>query len=46
MNAETFTEAGDPKETVCDAVLKYGIDFLVMANNPTSPIKRYVNLTW
>ncbi|KAI4357803.1 hypothetical protein L6164_001727 [Bauhinia variegata] len=40
VNVEVFTEAGDPKEVICDQVCKHGINLLVMANYPSNPFKR------
>ncbi|KAI4357805.1 hypothetical protein L6164_001729 [Bauhinia variegata] len=40
VKVEAFTEAGDPKEIVRDAVHKQGTDLLVMANYPSNPFKR------
>ncbi|KAI4357804.1 hypothetical protein L6164_001728 [Bauhinia variegata] len=39
VNVEAFTEAGDPKEVICDQVYKHGTDLLVMANYPSSPFR-------
>ncbi|KAI4357801.1 hypothetical protein L6164_001726 [Bauhinia variegata] len=36
---EACTEAGDPKEVICDQVHKHAIDLLVMANYPSNPLK-------
>ncbi|KAI4357806.1 hypothetical protein L6164_001730 [Bauhinia variegata] len=41
VKVEAFTEAGDPKEIICDAVHKHGTDLLVMANYPSNPFKRF-----
>ncbi|KAL4610017.1 hypothetical protein ACB092_08G022100 [Castanea dentata] len=40
INVETFTEAGDPKETISDAVQKYKIKLLVMGSHANRTIKR------
>lgn len=39
---ETFTEAGDPKETISDAVQKYKIKLLVMGSHANRTVKRLV----
>ncbi|KAI4373282.1 hypothetical protein MLD38_011421 [Melastoma candidum] len=40
VNAETFTEEGDPKEAICGAVKKFGINLLVMGEHDQGKVKR------
>ncbi|KAA8532698.1 hypothetical protein F0562_032731 [Nyssa sinensis] len=40
INAETITEVGDPKQTICNAVEKYKIDLLVLGDRGLGKIKR------
>ncbi|KAI4313915.1 hypothetical protein L6164_026857 [Bauhinia variegata] len=45
VEVEAFTEVGNPKEIICEAISKHGTDLLVMANYPSSPIKRFFEET-
>ncbi|KAK1268159.1 Universal stress protein A-like protein [Acorus gramineus] len=38
--AETITEAGDPKEAICEAVDKLKVNLLIMGNHGRGPIRR------
>ncbi|GMY18379.1 universal stress protein a-like protein [Fagus crenata] len=40
VKVDTFTEAGDPKETVCNAVQKYEINLLVMGGQANRTFMR------
>lgn len=40
--AETVTEVGDPKETICGAVEKLNIQLLVLGSHSRGAIKRLV----
>ncbi|KAJ1398303.1 UspA [Sesbania bispinosa] len=37
---KAITEAGEPKEVICNAVYKHGIDLLVMPDDHSCPLKR------
>ncbi|KAI4369005.1 hypothetical protein MLD38_017500 [Melastoma candidum] len=40
VNAETFTDEGDPKEAICSAVERFNINLLVMGEHDQGKIKR------
>ncbi|EXB77507.1 Universal stress protein A-like protein [Morus notabilis] len=40
VNVKTFTEIGDPKEVICNAVQEHNIDLLVIGNNSYGILKR------
>ncbi|CAA3010054.1 universal stress A [Olea europaea subsp. europaea] len=40
ISAETITEAGDPKETICEAVEKLKIELLVMGSHSRGALQR------
>ncbi|OWM67994.1 universal stress protein A-like protein isoform X2 [Punica granatum] len=42
VNAETMTETGDPKATICSAVQKYKIDLLIIGCEDYGPLKRFL----
>jgi nucleotide-binding universal stress UspA family protein len=44
VKVDTFTEAGDPKETICNAVQKYEINLLVMGGQANRTFMRLVRL--
>ncbi|CAN1826430.1 Universal stress protein A-like protein [Linum perenne] len=40
VEVETETEIGDPKQAICDAVDKHGIQLLVLGSHSRGPIQR------
>ncbi|KAK6931516.1 UspA [Dillenia turbinata] len=40
IQAETYTEIGDPKQAILDAVNKYNVSLLILGNHGISKLKR------
>ena len=40
MKVETYTEVGDPKEVICNAVEDHKINLLVIGDNGDGTLKR------
>ncbi|KAE9451010.1 hypothetical protein C3L33_17092, partial [Rhododendron williamsianum] len=41
VNAETIAQLGDPKQAICDAVIKHNIDLLVLGDTELGKIQRF-----